>query len=373
MRGGLGLTRAATAPIMAAMEPLVHIDGSYGEGGGQILRTSLTLSALLQIPFEAHSIRAGRKNPGLMAQHLTSVRATAKASQARVDGDQFRSTKLRFEPHGVVSGRYGFDVALERGSAGSVGLIFQTIVPVLLYGDSLSEVEIEGGTHVPFSPPYHYIAEVFVPTLKKMGVHVKASIDRWGFYPLGGGKIVVNVEPAPEVLPLWVSERGSLRRVSGISAVANLPASIAERQRERAMSRLRERGVQGDIGIVNAPSPGAGSFLFLLAEYEHAVSGFSSLGARGKPAERVADEAVEEFLVHNERNAVFDKHLADQLIVYCALANGESRFTTSEVSNHLLTNKWVVEQFLPAKISVNGTLGQWGEIQIFGGKHGEKV
>ncbi len=351
-------------------QSMLSIDGSYGEGGGQILRTSLTLSVLLGNPFEMHSIRAGRKNPGLMAQHLTSVRAAAKISQARVEGDGFQSTTLRFEPRKTVSGCYSFNVAEERGSAGSVGLVFQTVVPILFFGNSRSEVEIEGGTHVPFSPPYHYIASVFLPTVEKMGLRANSEIETWGFYPKGGGKIRVRTEPARDVVSVQVKKRGRLNRITGISAVANLPSSVAERQKNRALEKLREKGVDADIEIVRAKSIGFGSFLFLLAEFENAVSGFSSLGARGKRSEQVADEAVARFLQHYERNAVFDSHLADQLILYCALAGGRSYFTTSEVSNHLLTNKWVVEQFLPAKINLKGARGDRGEIEIIGGRHG---
>lgn len=348
----------------------MQIDGSYGEGGGQILRTSLTLSALLKIPFKIHSIRAGRKNPGLAPQHLTSVRAAAEVSQAKVEGDSFKSTTLRFKPREIVSGRYSFNVAEERGSAGSVGLVFQTVVPILFFGDSSSELEIKGGTHVPFSPPYHYLAQVFLPTLRKMGLRAKSEIDTWGFYPKGGGKIRVKIEPVRDIAPIQLRDRGRLKRISGVSAVANLPVSIAERQRDRALKRLIERGFEANIEIVQAESIGLGSFLFLLAEFENVLSGFSSLGARGKPAETVADEAVDQFMLHYERNGVFDPHLADQLIIYCALAKGKSCYTTSKISNHLLTNKWVVEQFLPVRIDVNGNIGDRGEVEIIGGEHG---
>lgn len=354
-------------------EKLLRIDGSYGEGGGQILRTSLTLSSLLGSSFRMDSIRAGRKNPGLMAQHLTSVRAAARTSQAKIEGDSFGSTTLRFEPGKVVSGNYSFNVAEERGSAGSVGLVFQTVVPILFFGNSPSEVEIKGGTHVPFSPPYHYITSVFLPTLEKMGLRAKGEIETWGFYPKGGGKVRVRIEPGRDVIPIELNERGMLNRIRGVSAVGNLPSSIAERQRNRAFRRLREKGVDVEIEIVKVQSIGPGSFLFLLAEFENAISGFSSLGARGKSSEQVADEAVDQFIQHYERNALFDPHLADQLIIYCALAMGRSHFTTSRISNHLLTNKWVVEQFLPLTINVKGTRGNRGEVEIIGGKDGEKV
>jgi len=185
-----------------------------------------------------------------------------------------------------------FDVAEERGSAGSVGLVFQTVVPILFFGSSTSELEIKGGTHVPFSPPYHYITSVFLPTLGKMGLRTRCEIETWGFYPRGGGKIKVSIEPARSILPVVLSERGRLNRIAGISAVANLPLSIAERQKDRALKKLRERGLDGDIEIVRAESIGPGSFLFLMAEFENARGGFSALGARGKSSEQVADEAV---------------------------------------------------------------------------------
>jgi RNA 3'-terminal phosphate cyclase (ATP) len=319
------------------------------------------------------SIRAGRRNPGLMAQHLTSVRAAAEICHAQSAGDRFRSTSLRFEPGRVVSGRYSFDVAEERGSAGSVGLVFQTVLPILFSGSSPSDVEIKGGTHVPFSPPYDYIASVFLPMLGKMGLHARCEIETWGFYPRGGGRMKVRIEPALDITPVELNGRGRLNRITGISAVANLPTSIAERQRDRALKKLRERGLDGDIEIVRAESVGPGSFLFLMAEFELARGGFTALGARGKSSEQVADEAFEKLIHHLESDAALDPHLADQLIIYCALATGRSFFTTSEISNHLLTNKWVVEQFLPQKIAVKGAQGGRGEVEVIGGQYGKKV
>lgn len=332
---------------------MIHIDGSYGEGGGQILRTSLTLSSILNLSFEMNNIRAKRKKPGLLPQHLTSVRAAKKITDAKVEGDEFKSQNLVYEPKKICGGEYEFDVAEERGSAGATGLVFQTIIPILLFGKRPSKVTIKGGTHVPFAPPYHYLKETFLPTLRKMDLELELSIGRWGFYPRGGGEISVLITPLSNLNPLRIAEKGKLLELRGISAVANLPLSIAHRQKKRTVERLNEFKV--DIEIEEAASVGPGTFIFLLAKYENCLCGFSALGARGKPAERVADEVADAFLYHHNSNGAVEKHLADQLLLYASLAKGESSFTTSKISQHLFTNKWVVEKFLPAKIEIDGS------------------
>lgn len=331
---------------------MIHIDGSYGEGGGQILRTALTLSSILKLPFEMDNIRAKRKKPGLLPQHLTSVRAAKEITDAQVEGDEFKSQKLVYEPKEIRSGEYEFDVAEERGSAGATGLVFQTIVPILLFGKRPSKITIKGGTHVPFAPPYHYLKEVFLPTLKKMDLKLNLSINRYGFYPRGGGEISAEVTPICKFNPLKITERGKLLEIRGISVVANLPLSIAERQKNRVVKRLDK--FQVFIETKEVTSVGPGTFVFLLAKYENCLCGFSSLGAKGKPAERVGDEAVDAFLYHHNSKEAVEEHLADQLLLYTSLAEGESKFTTSKISQHLLTNRWVIEKFLHTKIGIDG-------------------
>jgi RNA 3'-terminal phosphate cyclase (ATP) len=344
---------------------MIVIDGSYGEGGGQVLRTSLALSALLGKPVRIENIRAKRRNPGLQAQHLTGVWATAQICDAELEGADLNSLTLTFKPQSPPrAGEYSFDVAEARkgGSAGATSLVFQTLLLPLAFAPGQSRLSIRGGTHVAWSPPFHYLQYVYLPTLARMGMEASAEIERWGWYPIGGGEMTAAIKGRrdSDLCGLDLSQRGELKRLWGISATSNLPPHIGQRQKKRAEETLRKRGFDPQIEIVDALSPGTGTVVFLVAEYENAVAGFSALGERGKPAEKVAEEACREFLSYHRSGACLDKHLADQLILPMALASGSSTFTTCEVTTpqseaqkgHLLTNIWVVQQFLGVKFVV---------------------
>ncbi|MEK6678633.1 MAG: RNA 3'-terminal phosphate cyclase [Nitrospirota bacterium] len=330
----------------------IKIDGSYGEGGGQILRTSLSLSCVTKRPIEIYNIRKGRKKPGLQPQHLTCVKAAQAISDAEVQGAELQSQNLIFIPQKIKSGDYLFDVGEIKGSAGSVSLVLQTVLLPLLYADAPSTVTIIGGTHVPWSPPFHYLKDVFGAAIAKMGFNIELDIERWGWYPIGGGRIRAVINPAKAFHGLNIVERGRLTAVKGISAVSNLPLSIAERQRDKGISLLNKKGIEAEIDIINAPSVGKGTFFFLLAEFENSIVGFSSLGAIGKRAEEVAEEACKEFFDFIEAKGAVDPHLADQLILYMSVGKGESSFTTSRITQHLLTNIWVIKQFMPVEIKI---------------------
>jgi RNA 3'-terminal phosphate cyclase (ATP) len=335
----------------------IKIDGSYGEGGGQILRTSLSLSCVTKKPIEIFNIRKGRKKPGLQPQHLTCVKAAQTISDAEVQGAELQSQNLVFIPKKIKAGDYFFDVGEKRGSAGSVSLVLQTLLLPLFYTDAPSTVTIVGGTHVPWSPPFHYLKDVFGAVISKMGYNIDLDIERWGWYPIGGGKIRAVINPAKALHEINIAEKGKLKAVTGISAVSNLPLSIAERQRDKGLSLLNKKGIEADIDIINAPSYGKGTFFFLLAEFENSVAGFSSLGAIGKKAEEVAGEACKEFFDFIEAKGAIDPHLSDQLILYMAMARRESRFTTSQITQHLLTNIWAIKHFLPVEIKIEDING----------------
>ena len=339
---------------------MVIIDGSYGEGGGQILRTSLTLAALTGKAVKIINIRAGRPKPGLAAQHLTGVRAVAEICGAHLEGAELGSQNLTFAPQrSPQAASYSWDVAAARkgGSAGAVSLAFQAVLLPMALAPSPSQVTLRGGTHVPWSPPYHYLERVYLPTLARLGVRAKVEIDKWGWYPMGGGEIKAQIDPANLPLsPIDLKERGPLQGLFGLSAVSNLPDHIAQRQRKRALEMLGEFRPQ--IEVVRGESAGQGSFLFLWAQFENCLAGFSSLGARGKPAEKVAEEAGQEYLEYYHGGAALDKHLADQLILPMALASGPSSFTTTEITPHLLTNIWVVRRFTPRRFKVEREKGQ---------------
>lgn len=345
---------------------MITIDGSYGEGGGQILRTSLTLAAVTGKPLKFINIRARRKNPGLAAQHVTALLAAAAVCDARLEGAQLGSQTLTFIPRSPPqAGSYSWDVAAARrgGSAGSTSLILQTVLLPLALAEGASKVTVEGGTHVPWSPPFHYLAKVYLPTLARLGVEARLDIERWGWYPIGEGSVRVQIkETLFPLKPIDLSERGQFLRLSGLSALSNLPVQIAQRQRDRALEVLRREGFEADIGVEEAESSGRGTMLFLWAEFEKVVVGFTALGAPGKPAEKVAEEACQAFLGHYRSGSAVDKHLADQLILPLALAHGPSTLTTCQITPHLLTNIWVVERFMEVDYRVEGSEGEKGRI-----------
>jgi RNA 3'-terminal phosphate cyclase (ATP) len=346
------------------MEQTLKIDGRYGEGGGQILRSALALSSITKRHIEIHNIRKGRKNPGLQPQHLTSVLAAQKITSADISGAELGSQNLRFQPKEIQGGIYSFDVSEKKGSAGSVTLVLQTILLPLSLAIRRSNIGIIGGTHVPWSPPFQYLDHIFLPAVKRIGLDIRLSIERWGYYPKGGGKAGAEVLPAGSFSAIDIKERGGVKRIWGMSATSNLPRSIAERQRDQAVTILNGRGFAAQIDIVNAPSIGQGTFLIIVAEFENSIAGFASLGQMGKRAEDVGKEAAIAFLDFYQSGAAIDPYLADQLLPYLAIAKGESIITTSRISRHLLTNIWVIEQFLPVKFIVEGREGEKGMVRV---------
>jgi len=339
---------------------MLEIDGSFGEGGGQVLRTALSLSCLLKKPFRMFNIRKGRGKPGLMPQHLACVHALTLISNASVQGSEIGSTELAFEPGDPKPGDYFFDI----GTAGSTSLLLQAILPPLVYANDRSRITLTGGTHVPFSPPFDYIAGVFIPMLSKIGIKVQVSILNYGFYPKGGGKITAEIFPAAVARGLTLTEKGETGKLSGVSAVSNLPLSIADRQRQSALNLLEQNGLAAEIKTLQVPSSGPGTFVFLESKTKNCISGFSSLGERGKKAEAVGEEAAREFLEYYRSSSCLDRHLADQIVLYLAAAKSESSFTTSRITNHLLTNLSVIEMFLGTGYLVEGEIGKPGRVVI---------
>src|SRR5574337_101953 len=267
---------------------VLTIDGSYGEGGGQILRTALALSAVLGRAVQLVNIRAGRRNPGLQPQHLSCVKALAEITGAEVHGAEIGSSRLYFDPGSITGGSRRFDV----GTAGAVSLVFHAVLTPLAFADRSSTVILTGGTHVPWSPPAPYISEVFLPMVERMGLVGGWQLARGGFYPKGGGEVRAGVQPLTQLRSIDVTHRGALVAIRGLSAVARLSKTIAQRQADRIRRRLADAGHDIEVEIVEFDAACPGDAVFVWAEFEGSRAGFGALGERGKPAERVADEAA---------------------------------------------------------------------------------
>lgn len=332
---------------------MLTIDGSHGEGGGQVLRTSLSLSALLSRELRIDNIRAGRSKPGLAAQHLACVRGAATVCGAAVEGDRMGSMELEFVPGQVRGGRYQFEV----GTAGAATLVLQTVLPALLFAGRPSHVQVHGGTNVLWSPPQEYIDALFFPTIHEMGADVVLECLAPGFYPKGGGCIEARIQPLEAVhAPLRWARRGELRSLTAYSvAEARLPAHIVRRQIEGAREALGSTGLRSFEA--HPPSPSPGTTLTIVAGFEHGRAGFSAIGRRGKPAEEVGREAGEAASRFLAGSASVDRHLADQVLLYAALARGRTTYVTEEVTEHLRTNAWVIEQFLNTTITIDEATG----------------
>lgn len=333
---------------------MIELDGGAGEGGGQILRSALTLSMITGKPFRIANIRANRAKPGLMRQHLVAVQAAAAVCNADIGDCAVGARTLEFVPGPICGGEYEFAI----GSAGSCTLVLQTLVPALLFAEQASVVRISGGTHNPMAPPLHFLQRAYGRMLAKMGASVAFELHRFGFYPAGGGQVTATIAPCERLLPIDLMERGE--RVGGYaeSFVAGIPASVAKRELECVglgmgwdETQLYMRGLPGEQGPGNA--------LLLTLDYEHVSEVFSGFGEKLVRAETVARNVLQEARQYIASGAAVGEHLADQLMLPLALA-GAGRFSMSAVSQHARTNAEVIARFLP----VNLTFVQQGERSI---------
>jgi RNA 3'-terminal phosphate cyclase (ATP) len=337
---------------------LLEIDGSYGEGGGQVLRTSLALSLLTGRPFRLRNVRAKRRpKPGLQPQHLTSVRAAAEVGGATLRGASLNSTDLTFEPGPVRAGRYTFDI----GTAGATSLVLHTVyLPLALRGGGPSELTLIGGTHVSHSPAFHFLDKTWRRYLELCGLRLRLEMRRPGFYPRGGGHVEAVIQPCAALTGLRLGNDTADAAVRGVCAVAGLPDHIARRQVRRIADRLEDADVRPE-----AWPGGPGNAVVLEAQTSPVPTVFSAIGAKGVPAEAVADEAVGEvrdYLAHGQGRV--DEHSADQLVLPLALATGPSVVATRRVTLHLTTNVWVIRQFVERDVVCDGADGGPGEVRI---------
>jgi RNA 3'-terminal phosphate cyclase (ATP) len=324
----------------------VEIDGSIGEGGGQILRSALALSLVTGKPCSLKNIRAGRKKPGLLRQHLTALNAAAEVSSAMVEGGALGSRELFFDPGSVRAGSYRFSV----GTAGSTTLVLQTVLPALVIASDPSEIVLEGGTHNPFAPPFDFLDRVLLPVLSRMGPRVRAELERPGFYPAGGGVFRIAVEPAPRLSRIDLLERGEITGRKALARVSNLSPRIAERELATVGKSLSWNAecLQSEQ-VQDAMGPG--NVLTLEIESENVTELFTGFGRREASAEQVAEDVVKQVREYLVSGAPVGPYLADQLLVPFAIAGG-GRYRTVRPTRHTLTNIEIVRMFLDVDISV---------------------
>lgn len=332
---------------------MIEINGAFGEGGGQIVRSALALSIVAGKPFRITNIRAGRKKPGLGRQHLTAVNAAAEISRADVRGNEVGSQKLSFAPGPVEPGSYQFRI----GTAGSTGLVLQTVLPGLLTTGAASTITLDGGTHNPFAPPYTFMEKTFVPILQQMGAKVEIKMIRPGFFPKGGGRIEVVVEPVQALKPIFLEERGVLRSLKILAVISRLPNSIGEREVATARKILADYPADV-LSVEELYSPGPGNAVFIIVQCAKITEVFTGFGERGIPAEQVAEKAAQKALDYLKSGVVVGSYLADQLLLPMAIAGGGA-FLTRCPSLHTITNKEVIETFLDVQIEQQEKQGNW--------------
>ncbi len=344
---------------------MLTIDGSQGEGGGQILRTSLAMSLVTGKPFRIVNIRAGRKKPGLMRQHLTAVQAAREVGRASVEGAAVGSQELTFTPREVVPGEYRFAV----GTAGSTTLVAQTVLPALLIARDRSRMTMEGGTHNPFAPPFDFLQKSFLPLVNRMGPKVEAHLERAGFYPAGGGRCTITVEPCRRLTGFDLLEGGKVIRRCARAVVSKLPAQIAERELAVIQQELGWSSDELKVEEV-ASSRGPGNIVVIEVESLHVTEVFTSFGARGVKAESVASKTVQAVRRYLAADVPVAEHLADQLLVPLAIA-GHGSFKTLRPSQHTMTNIDVLKRFLDIEITSQQCGKQSWHVEIKGVSGGE--
>lgn len=341
---------------------MITIDGSHGEGGGQIIRSSLGLAMMTGRETEIINVRAGRKKPGLQKQHLTAVRAAVKGCAAEVQGDRIGSTRIVFKPGPITPGDFHFSI----GSAGSTSLVFQTILPALLVARGESTVTIEGGTHNPFAPPFDFLARCYLPIVDRMGPRVDAKLDRHGFYPAGGGRVTYRIVPSETVGPIRLVERGPILRRRAKILTAQIPEHVAQNERRAILAR--DGWKPSDIEILPIRnSAGPGNAVMLAAESESVVEICSAYGKRGVPAKQVARDAIREFEAYLDLDVPVGVHLADQLLLPMAIGayqgTGGGELLTGPLSLHTQTHIELIRLLLNVEINVE-TDGDRNRIEV---------
>jgi RNA 3'-terminal phosphate cyclase (ATP) len=338
---------------------MILIDGTLGEGGGQILRTALSLSAITGKAFRLINIRRKRKKPGLRHQHLACVNAAAEICQAHCTGNALESTELEFSPGTIQAGNYFYNIP----TAGSAMQVIQTVLPILSHAEGASKVTVRGGTHNPGAPPFEFFTTSFLPLLNELGLVAALKLLKYGFYPVGGGEIVTTIQPRTQSdNEFSCCGRGELDEMTGEILISWLPLSIAERESKIIQSKLGLPAAKTKITEVTN-SPGPGNVILIRASFGERTHVFTAFGWKGKPAEQVAAEACEAYFNFHRSGAAMDEHLTNQILLYLASGKGGA-FTAERISLHTQTNIEIIKQFLETNIEVKKKDEGCYEVQV---------
>ena len=348
---------------------LIEIDGSYGEGGGQILRTSVSLAALTMEPIRITKIRAGRPKAGLKKQHLSGIKLTGELVDASIEGLEVGSTEVVFIPNQRRSGSFNIDV----GTAGSISLILQAVLPPAILAPSPINFRIRGGTDVKWSPPIDYLKNVFSPSIRRLGASIDIEQVKRGHYPKGGGEVLCRVTPTSDLNPINLVDVGKISAVNGISHCVRLPPHVAERQASSAQEVIH-KSLETEVRIqtetysmLDDHHLGPGSGIVLWAEGENGARiGADQLGEKGIRAEEVGKRAANRLVKEVSTGRAVDSHLADMIVPYLAIAKGESKIGITEITPHLTTNLWTIEQILGTSTILEGNIGELGFLTVNG-------
>ena len=342
------------------------IDGSLGQGGGYTVRLALALAAVTRQPVTITGIRRNRRAPGLRADLVAVAKAMATITRGRVDGDAVGSHELQFLPGTTISGSFEFTIPGEGLAHSAVTNLLQTALPLLVHAGAASELVLHGATHATNAPTTTYVQTVVLPTLRKFGVRCDMATDAWGWGDGPPGRVRVRIEPATSLRGADLSQRGQMLQIGGTSVANGLTEHFAERQRDFTARRISQLGSSAAINVQAVPCASPGGVLFLLAVFERAIAGFTAIASSGTAPENVAEAAVNELRAYLVSHRVLDRHLPDQILPFAALADGPTVLSTSEITAHTAAAASLIETMTAAKVTIDGEVGEPGEIEVIG-------